>query len=78
MHDILGEILKRIKWIRIRKMRMASVLLILSLLVSANVFWSLRQPGLTLAGDADCGIIEHTHDEMCQSIELICPLEKKS
>ena len=39
-----------------------------------DVFWSLRQPGLTLAGDADCGITEHTHDESCQNGESTCKL----
>ena len=48
-------------------MRMIAILLILSLVVSMDVFWVLRQPGLTLAGDADCRITEHTHDAACQS-----------
>lgn len=53
---------------------MLAVLLILSLVVSMDVFWWLRQPGLTLAGDADCGIVEHSHDEGCQGQEVPCAL----
>ena len=44
---------------------MTVILLVLSLAVSLDVFWLLRQPGLTLAGDADCRITEHSHDEAC-------------
>lgn len=67
MQDILGESLRIFKKNRIRKMRMIAVVLILSLVVSLDVFWALRQPGLTLAGDADCRIQEHTHDDLCQT-----------
>ena len=74
MQDILGESLRLFKKIRIRKMRMLAVVLILSLVVSLDVFWVLRQPGLTLAGDADCRIQEHTHDELCQTADEACTL----
>ena len=74
MQDVLGQALKKLKRKRIRRMRMLAVLLVLSLVVSLDVFWSLRQPGLTLAGNADCGITEHTHDELCQNEETTCQL----
>ena len=66
MQDILGESLRKMKRIRIRRTRLIAMLLALSLLVSLDVFWTLRRPGLTLAGNADCKITEHTHDESCQ------------
>lgn len=53
---------------------MIAILLVLSLVVSMDVFWWLRQPGLTLAGDADCGITEHTHDAGCRNGEKPCEL----
>lgn len=71
MPDILGESLRQLKKIKARRMRIIAIVLVLSLLVSLDVFWVLRQPGLTLAGDADCGIVEHTHDANC---EMPCPL----
>ena len=74
MQDILSESLKKLKKKRVRRMRILAILLILSLVVSLDVFWSLRQPGLTLAGDADCGITEHTHDESCKNDESTCQL----
>ena len=74
MQDILAESLKKLKRKRARRLRLISILLVLSLVVSLDVFWNLRQPGWTLAGDADCGIIEHTHDKTCQNGETPCPL----
>lgn len=74
MQDILGESLRKLKRERVKRTRMIVILLVLSLLVSTDVFWWLRQPGLTLAGDADCGIIEHLHDDSCQNSETTCPL----
>ena len=65
MQDILGTSLRSIKWIRTRNTRLIALLLVLSLIVSLDVFWTLRQPGLTLAGNADCQIVEHTHDASC-------------
>ena len=76
MRDILGESLSKLRKIRVRKTRMIAMLLVLSLVVSLDVFWLLRQPGLTLAGDADCGITEHTHDDSCQSEEQPCTLSE--
>ena len=74
MQDILGESLRKLRKIRVRKTRMIAIRLVLSFVVSLDVFWWLRQPGLTLAGDADCGFIEHTHKEMCQNGETPCDL----
>ena len=74
MQEILAESLKRLKHIRAQRMRMIAILLVLSLIVSLDVFWVLRQPGLTLAGDADCRITEHTHDDLCQNGENPCKL----
>lgn len=56
---------------------MLAVLLVLSLVVSLDVFWVLRQPGLTLAGDASCGILEHTHDDACGEQICVCTLTEE-
>ena len=76
MQDILSESLKRLKKKRVRRTRMLAILLVLSLVVSLDVFWSLRQPGLTLAGDADCGMVEHTHSDACQRGDTPCSIEE--
>ena len=72
MQDILNSSIKKLKNLRIRKTRIIAILLVLSFIVSLDVFWSLRLSGLTMAGDADCAITEHTHDESCQNSEG-CP-----
>ena len=77
MRDILGESLKKLKWSRNQKKRLSAVLLVLSLVVSLDVFWVLRQPGLTLAGDATCGILEHTHSDECGTQVCICTLPEE-
>ena len=74
MQDILSESLMKLKKKRVRRTRMLAILLVLSLIVSLDVFWSLRQPGLTLAGNADCGITEHTHDKSCINGDTPCEL----
>ena len=72
MQDILSVSLKKIREKRAKQKRLISILLILSLVVSLDVFWFLRQPGLTLAGNADCGIVEHIHDAECENGESCC------
>lgn len=76
MQDIIGESLKKLKNIRVRKIRMTAIVLVLSLIVSLDVFWWLKQPGLTLAGDADCRIVEHTHDDTCQNAAEPCTVSE--
>ena len=77
MQDILRTSLGKIKQARKRKKRMLAVLLMLSLLVSLNVFWGLRRPGLAQAGDATCGIREHTHDEECFIEACVCTVSEE-
>ena len=76
MRDTLDERLEKVKKGRNVKSRLVAIILVLSLLVSLDVFWILRRPGLTLAGDADCGILEHTHDAACYADGACCELEE--
>ena len=76
MRDTLGISLRNLKRNRIRRKLNSFVLLILSLLVTVDVFWALRQPGWTLVGDADCGILEHTHDASCFEGDTGCEYEE--
>ena len=48
----------------------------LSLIVILAVFWWLKLTGITMAGEAFCGMTEHTHDENCGMPPLICNLEE--
>ena len=77
MQDVLGKCLKKLNRIRVRKSQLFAVLLVLSLVVSLEVFWVLRQTGLTMAGDASCGIKEHTHSDACFTQVCICSLSEE-
>ena len=77
MRDTLFISLKNLKLLRSWKKRTLALLLALSLLVTLDVFWVLRQPGLTLAGDADCGIQEHAHTDECKVQTCICGLPEE-
>lgn len=48
----------------------------LSLVVILAVFWWLKLTGITMAGEAFCGMTEHTHDESCGMPQLVCTLEE--
>lgn len=45
---------------------------LLSLFVVLGVFWCLKLTGITLAGEAFCGMEEHVHGEACHTERLIC------
>lgn len=74
MHNTLNDCLGAVKKNKRFRINSITVLLILSLLVSANVFWGLRQTGLTLAGTAACGYEEHTHSDECYNRILVCSI----
>lgn len=76
MQDTLRKSLKNLKWRRMHKKRLSAIVVVLSLVVTLNVFWALRQPGLTLAGDAACGIPEHSHKDECFTQVNICGLSE--
>lgn len=77
LHDTLKESLSNLLSGRIRHRRMLAVLLVLSLVVSGNVFWVLRQTGVTMAGTAACGIEEHGHTDECFETVLSCGLSEE-
>ena len=51
-------------------------LIVLSLFVTIGVFWGLKLTGITMAGEAFCGLDEHVHGEVCGLPELICEIEE--
>ena len=78
MKNVFEISVENLTWLRTRKKRFSSALRILSLLVVINVFWVMKQPGLTLVGDASCGYIEHRHNEDCNTVELLCKNDESS
>ena len=57
---------------RVLKRRIAMLLPLLSLLVVLGIFWWLKLTGITMAGEAFCGIPEHVHGDECVTSVLIC------
>ena len=78
MRNTLKNYLRIVEKNKRYRIRGVSVLLVLSLIVSVNVFWGLRQTGLTLAGTAACGYEEHTHSDECFKANLICNMIESS
>lgn len=48
----------------------------LSAVVILCVFWYLKLTGITLAGEAFCGMSEHQHTDACQTAAQPCTLEE--
>ena len=68
--------LKKVEKSKKTKKFYARIATILSLLVVLSVFWGLKLTGITITGDAHCGMIEHAHSEECNVKTLICELEE--
>ena len=56
------------------KRGLTALLPLLSVLVILVVFWWLKLTGITLAGEAFCGVDEHVHTDECSEYVLICTL----
>lgn len=62
-----------------RNIRLAWLLLILGLVISCSVAWTLRGVGITMANETVCGMEEHQHSAACYTdtadgSQLICTL----
>ncbi|WP_455529621.1 fibro-slime domain-containing protein [Ruminococcus sp.] len=60
----------------VKRRRMVSLLLVLSIFVSSGVLWELRDTVVTLVNEPLCGFEEHTHSDECYETRLICGLEE--
>ena len=60
----------------LKRRRMISLLLVLSMFVSSGVLWGLRDTGITMVNEEQCGVPEHTHTDECYADVLICGLEE--
>lgn len=57
------------------KKRLCTVAFCLSLVAVLCVFWWLKMTGITLAGEAFCGMDEHQHTDACRT--LVCQQEER-
>ena len=76
MQERSKEYIRKAKVNKKTSKRLAKVVACLSLVVVLGVFWGLKLTGITLAGQAHCGKIEHKHSAECQTKTLICKLEE--
>ena len=59
-----------------RRNALRQITVFLSFVVVMGVFWGLKLTGITMAGEAFCGIQEHQHDESCTAAQLVCQLQE--
>ncbi len=60
--------LESIRYTKTWKNRIGMLFPIVSVVVIIGVFWWLKLTGITMAGEAFCGLDEHTHDESCFTV----------
>ncbi|MBO5934525.1 MAG: hypothetical protein J6Q94_03450 [Clostridia bacterium] len=72
MTDFNNEFLEEHKHFRIKNKKLYFTFLVSAVLVAIIVFWCLKLVGITITGDAFCGLDEHSHSEECYDTQLIC------
>ncbi|MCR4638792.1 carbohydrate binding domain-containing protein [Ruminococcus sp.] len=60
----------------VKRRRMVSLLLVLSVFVSSGVLWELRDTVITMVNEPLCGFEEHNHTDECYEKVLICGAEE--
>lgn len=60
------------KLYRTRNKKLLVIFPIIAVLVAILVFWWLKLVGITITGDAFCGLDEHIHNEECYTAEYTC------
>ena len=72
------DYLDRHKKFRLDYKKLATAFIILSFVVAIVVFWWLKLVGITVTGEAFCGLEEHTHGSGCYTVELICGFDESA
>ena len=78
MDELNGEYLSRHKNFRLKSRKLAALFFCVSLIVAAIVFWQLKLVGITVTGEAFCGLQEHSHSEECYLSELVCGFSEET
>lgn len=76
MESVDNNYLDKHKKFRIDRKKLATAFVISAFIVAIIVFWWLKLVGITVTGEAFCGLDEHTHGEECYISELICGLDE--
>ncbi len=74
MRNIVKTYVDKFRRDRSTRIRTASVLTVLALVVCLGVFWQLRSTGVAMANETYCGMEEHQHsmEEGCYEQVLVC------
>ena len=74
MENVNENYLDRHRKFRIDSKKLATIFLVSAFIVAIIVFWWLKLVGITVTGEAFCGLDEHNHGGDCYTSELICTL----
>ena len=77
MHSIADNYISRQHIKNALEAKRKHILWVLSLFVVLAVFWVLKLTGITMAGEAFCGIEAHVHSTECGQYLLICEKEEQ-
>lgn len=72
MESVNKDYLGKHKKFRTDSKGLAAVFLVSAIVVAIVVFWWLKLVGITVTGEAFCGLDEHTHNDDCYVSEVIC------
>lgn len=72
MEGLNKDYLGKHKKFRTDSKKLATIFFVSALIVSLIVFWWLKLVGITVTGEAFCGLEEHTHEDDCYVSEIIC------
>ena len=72
MEILNNDFLGKHKKFRTDSKKLATIFLVSAFIVAIIVFWWLKLVGITVTGEAFCGLDEHTHSSACYVSELIC------
>ncbi len=72
MENVSNDYLGKHKKFRADSKKLAMFFIISAFIVAIVVFWWLKLVGITVTGEAFCGLDEHTHGEECYNSELVC------
>ena len=64
------------KKFRLDSKKLATVFVVSAFIVAIVVFWWLKLVGITVTGEAFCGISEHKHSGECYISEVICGFDE--
>ena len=76
MEGVNNDYLGKHKKFRLDSKKLATAFILSAFIVAIIVFWWLKLVGITVTGEAFCGVDEHSHGDECYISELVCSLSE--